>query len=74
MFRPSENANELFRRLNNDQFDFRVSPDKIEKLPFGASIEVQAKCSDMTEVTIEVQTNIGLNTDNCCTFIVVCTW
>ncbi len=52
MFRPSENANELFRRLNSDHFEFQVGPDKVEKLPFGTTIEVQAKNAETTEVAV----------------------
>lgn len=51
MLRPSETANDLFRRLNNDVFDLRLSQEKTEKLQFGSTIEVQSRSSEITEVS-----------------------
>ena len=50
MFRPSESANDLFRRLNNRAFELRVRSDKIEHVMFGSTVEVQSSPSDISEV------------------------
>lgn len=67
MLRPSETANDLFRRLNNDVFDLRLSQERTEKLQFGSTIEVQSRCSEITEVCYlakytvsEIETNLQL--------------
>ena len=52
MFKPNETANDLFRRLNNEVFELRLNQDRIEKIQFGSAIEVQAHCSEMTEVRL----------------------
>ncbi|KAJ1410187.1 hypothetical protein B484DRAFT_435887 [Ochromonadaceae sp. CCMP2298] len=52
MFKPSESANDLFRRLNNQAFDFRVRPDRCERLVFGDILEVQAQPADIPEVVL----------------------
>lgn len=52
MFKPSETANDLFRRLNNDVFELRLSQEKTEKLQFGSTIEVQAQSAEITEVQL----------------------
>ena len=51
MFKADENANELFRRLNLQSFDFKVDRNTVEKLKFGDLIEVQAVPGDISEVT-----------------------
>ena len=50
MLKPSENANDLFRRMNTVSFELRVKLDKTEKLQFGDVVELQAGASEMTEV------------------------
>jgi isocitrate dehydrogenase kinase/phosphatase len=50
MFKPCENANELFRRLHSQVFEFKMERGHIEKLKFGDVVEVQAVSSDIPEV------------------------
>jgi hypothetical protein len=50
MYRPSETANDLFRRLSSSFFDVRVSGENYERVQFGDKVEVQAARGDVTEV------------------------
>ncbi len=50
MFKPCENANDLFRRLQRQPFEFKVDRTNIEKLNFGEIVEVQAVSGDISEV------------------------
>ena len=59
MLRPSETANDLFRRLNNDVFDLRLSQERTEKLQFGSTMEVQSRSSEITEVCCSAKFAIG---------------
>lgn len=52
MFKPSETANDLFRRLHNRSFDLRSKPDRVEQLPFGIAVDVQCAASDISEVSL----------------------
>jgi len=54
MFRPSETANDLFRRLHNSnqvQFNLRITPSRYEQLSFGSIIEVQASLEELPQVS-----------------------
>lgn len=52
MFRPSETANDLFRRVANNGliFEYKISSKPTERLNFGDVVEVQAGAGDIPEV------------------------
>ena len=54
MFKPSENANELFRRLNNSTFELRIKQGRTERLNFGDIVEIQAQTSEITEARLKL--------------------
>lgn len=56
MFRPSENANDLFRRMaiNGQSFEYRINNKSNEKLNFGDVVEIQSITSEIPEVCVEV--------------------
>ena len=61
MFKPSETANDLFRRLNNRAFNLRTRPDRMEQLLFGSTVEVQMNTPEISEVSWAVFGEIGLH-------------
>eukprot|EP01038_Epipyxis_sp_PR26KG_P004317 gene4317-6116_t len=53
MFRTSETANDLFRRLNSPpEFVFRVDNNKTEKVGFGDIAEIQTSYHEITELVL----------------------
>mmetsp|Transcript_58679 Transcript_58679/g.115382 ORF Transcript_58679/g.115382 Transcript_58679/m.115382 type:complete len:220 (-) Transcript_58679:42-701(-) len=59
MFKPSETANDLFRRLNNRAFNLRTRPDRMEQLLFGSTVEVQMNTPEISEFVLGTAVNFA---------------
>jgi hypothetical protein len=52
MFKPNENANELYRRMQNLSFECKLDGKQLSTILFGEVLEVQANAKEVSEVCI----------------------